>query len=215
MRDVRAHRPVPGLAQAKEFLMITIPHGVVHRLFGAAVFGCALGAGGAGAHDIVAVGPEEGTERWLGPDAADDLGAGARITIKVDRVSVPYTSMMVAEQRLAADGIPVHAHVWEDEVIYVLSGEGAAIVGPDQQKVPIESGTTLYIPMGSWHGLLNGSETERLEALFVTTPVKEGGLGDFFRNFGVKPGHPPMNLPPEEFVKVLEQYGMVLPPPAQ
>lgn len=195
--------------------MNTIYHEMVQRLLAAAAFGCALGAGGAGAHDIVAVGPKDGVERWLAPDAADDLGAGARINIKVDRVSVPYTSMMVAEQRLAADGIPVHAHVWEDEVIYVLSGEGAAIVGPDQQKVPVEEGTTLYIPMGSWHGLLNGSGTERLEALFVTTPVKEGGLGDFFRNATVKPGHPPMDLPLEEFVKLLEQYGMVLPPPAQ
>jgi mannose-6-phosphate isomerase-like protein (cupin superfamily) len=195
--------------------MNTIHHGMIHRLFAAAAFGFALGAGGAGAHDIVAVGPDEGVERWLAPDAADNLGAGARINIKVDRVSVPYTSMMVAEQRLAADGIPVHAHVWEDEVIYVLSGQGAAIVGPDQQEVPVESGTTLYIPMGSWHGLLNGSETERLEALFVTTPVKEGGLGDFFGNATVKPGHPPMDLPLEEFVKLLEQYGMILPPPEQ
>lgn len=192
--------------------MNTIHRGMVQRLLAAAAFGLVLGAGGAGAHDIVAVGPDEGIERWLGPDAADDLGAGARINIKVDRISVPYTSIMVAEQRLAADGIPVHAHVWEDEVIYVLSGAGAAIVGPDQQRVPVESGTTLYIPMGSWHGLLNDSETERLEALFVTTPVKEGGLGDFFRDATVKPGHPPMDLPLEEFVKLLEEYGMILPP---
>jgi quercetin dioxygenase-like cupin family protein len=183
------------------------------RLLGAAALGLTLGAGVAGAHDIVAVGPDQGVERWLGPDAADDLGAGARIVIKVDRISVPATSMMVAEQRLAASGIPVHAHVWEDEVIYILSGQGAAIVGPDQQKVPVEKGTTLYIPMGSWHGLVNDSETERMEALFVTTPVKEGGLGDFFRNATVKPGHPPMDLPLEEFVKLLEQYGMILPPP--
>jgi quercetin dioxygenase-like cupin family protein len=185
----------------------------VLRLLGAAALGLTLGTGGAGAHDIVAVGPDQGVERWLGPDAADDLGAGARIVIKVDRISVPATSMMVAEQRLAASGIPVHAHVWEDEVIYILSGKGAAIVGPDQQKVPVEKGTTLYIPMGSWHGLLNDSETERMEALFVTTPVKEGGLGDFFRNATVKPGHPPMDLPLEEFLKLLEQHGMILPPP--
>jgi quercetin dioxygenase-like cupin family protein len=184
----------------------------VQRLLRAAVLGWAVGVGGASAHDIVAVGPKDGDERWLAPDAADDLGAGARIMIKVDRVSVPATSMMVAEQRLAAGGIPVHAHVWEDEVIYILSGQGAAIVGPDQQEVPVEPGTTLYIPMGSWHGLVNASETERMEALFVTTPVKAGGLGDFFRNAGVKPGHPPLNLPPEEFVKLLEQYGMILPP---
>lgn len=185
----------------------------VLRLLGAATLGLTLGAGVAGAHDIVAVGPDQGVERWLGPDAADDLGAGARIVIKVDRISVPATSMMVAEQRLAASGIPVHAHVWEDEVIYILSGQGAAIVGPDQQQVPVEKGTTLYIPMGSWHGLVNDSETERMEALFVTTPVKEGGLGDFFRNATAKPGHPPMDLPLEEFVKLLEQYGMILPPP--
>jgi mannose-6-phosphate isomerase-like protein (cupin superfamily) len=183
------------------------------RLLGAAALGLTLGTGGASAHDIVAVGPDQGVERWLGPDAAGDLGAGARIVIKVDRISVPATSMMVAEQRLGASGIPVHAHVWEDEVIYILSGQGAAIVGPDQQKVPVEKGTTLYIPMGSWHGLVNDSETERMEALFVTTPVKEGGLGDFFRNATVKPGHPPMDLPLEEFVKLLEQYGMILPPP--
>jgi len=185
----------------------------VLRLLGAAALGLTLGAGGAGAHDIVAVGPDQGVERWLGPDAADDLGAGARIVIKVDRISVPATSMMVAEQRLAASGIPVHAHVWEDEVIYILSGRGAAIVGPDQQKVPVEKGTTLYIPMGSWHGLLNDSETERMEALFVTTPVKEDGLGDFFRNATVQPGHPPMDVPLEEFLQLLEQYGMILPPP--
>jgi quercetin dioxygenase-like cupin family protein len=185
---------------------------MIQRLFGIAGLACALGVGGAGAHDIVAVGPKDGVERWLGPDSADDLGAGARIVIKVDRILVPATSMMVAEQRLAASGIPVHAHVWEDEVIYILSGQGAAIVGPDQQKVPVEKGTTLYIPMGSWHGLVNDSETERMEALFVTTPVREGGLGDFFRNAGVKPGHPPMNIPPEEFVALLEQYGMILPP---
>ena len=85
-------------------------------------------------------------------------------------------------------------------------------MGPDQQEVPVEKGSTLYIPMGSWHGLVNDSETERMEALFVTTPVKEGGLGDFFRNATVKPGHPPMDLPLEEFVELLEQYGMILPP---
>jgi hypothetical protein len=192
--------------------MNTIHHGMVQRSLAAAAFGFALAAGGAGAHDIVAVGPDQGVERWLAPDAADDLGAGARINIKVDRISVPYTSMMVAEQRLAADGIPVHAHVWEDEVILRSQRRGRR----DRRTGPAAGAgrerATLYIPMGSWHGLLNGSETERLEALFVTTPVKEGGLGDFFRNATVKPGHPPMDLPLEEFVKLLEDYGMILPP---
>lgn len=187
-------------------------YGMVQRLTGAATLGLTVCVGAASAHDIVAVGPDGGVEHWLGPDAADHLGAGARIVIKVDRISVPATSMMVAEQRLAASGIPVHAHVWEDELIYILSGKGAAIVGPEQQEVPVETGTTLYIPMGSWHGLVNENETERMEALFVTTPVEKGGLGDFFRNATVKPGHPPMDVPAEELVKLLEEYGMILPP---
>ena len=183
-------------------------------VWGAVAFGFALGMGGASAHDVVAVGPKEGVERWFAPDSADSLGAGARIVIKIDRISVPYASIMVAEQRLAAGGIPVHAHVWEDEVIYILSGRGAAIVGPGQQQVPVERGTTLYIPMGSWHGLVNHSETQRLTVLFVTTPVKEGGLGDFFRKGTLKPGHPPMDMPLEEIVKALEGYGMILLPGA-
>ena len=57
----------------------------------------------------------------------------------------------------------------EDEVIYILSGRGAALVGPDQQQVSVEKGSTLYIPMGGWRGLVNDSETARMEALFVTT----------------------------------------------
>jgi hypothetical protein len=58
--------------------------------------------------------------RWLQPDSATVLGDGALLNIKIDRLSVPYTTMMVATQKLAASGIPVHNHTWEDEVLYIL-----------------------------------------------------------------------------------------------
>ena len=161
---------------------------------------------------IVAVGPEEGTLRWLQPDSAKELGQGALLNVKVDRLSVPYTTMMVATQKLAASGIPVHSHTWEDEVIYVIKGRGSAVIDEEQKAVPIETGSVLYIPLGTWHGLRNADPKEPMQALLMTTPVKENGLGDFFRFASVEPGHPPLNLPEEEFLKLVRKYGMEVPP---
>lgn len=160
---------------------------------------------------IVARGPDEGEERWLGPTSSERLGEGALINIKVDRISVPYTTMLVATQKLAASGIPVHLHTFEDEIIYVVSGRGTALVGPDRQEVPLESGSILYIPTGEWHGVRNADAQSRMEILLVTTPVTDGGLGDYFRNAGVLPGHPPLDLSEKEFLELLTRYGMKIP----
>jgi mannose-6-phosphate isomerase-like protein (cupin superfamily) len=161
---------------------------------------------------IVAVGPDDGAVRWLGPDSATELGQGALLNVKIDRLSVPYTTMMVATQRLASSGIPVHSHTWEDEVIYVIKGRGFAVINEEQTPVPIEMGSVLYIPIGTWHGLRNADPKEPMQALLVTTPVKPNGLGDFFRFATVEPGHPPLNLPEEEFLKLVRKYGMEVPP---
>jgi len=161
---------------------------------------------------IVALGPAEGTLRWADPDSAQALGKGALLNVKIDRISVPYTNMMVATQKLAASGIPVHSHTWEDEVIYVIKGKGFAVVNEEQTAVPIETGSVLYIPMGTWHGLRNADVNDRMDAMLITTPVKPNGLGDYFRFASVEPGHPPLNLPEEEFLKLVRKYGMEVPP---
>jgi len=162
--------------------------------------------------NAVALALHEGVERWAGPDSASTLGSGPLLNVKIDRLSVPYTTMMVATQRLAASGIPVHSHTWEDEVIYVIKGQGFAVVNEEQTAVPIETGSVLYIPLGTWHGLRNADPKEPMQALLVTTPVKPNGLGDFFRFATVQPGHPPLNLPEEEFLKLVRKYGMEVPP---
>ena len=160
---------------------------------------------------IVAVGSAEGVVRWLQPDSAQALGDGALLNIKIDRLSVPHTTMMVATQKLAASGIPVHSHTWEDEMIYVINGRGVAIINEEQTSVPIETGSVLYIPIGEWHGLKNADPKAPMDILLVTTPVKASGLGDFFRFATVQPGHPPLNLPEEEFLKLVRKYGMEVP----
>jgi quercetin dioxygenase-like cupin family protein len=160
---------------------------------------------------IVAVGPAEGVVRWLQPDSAQQLGDGALLNVKIDRLSVPHTTMMVATQQLAASGIPVHSHTWEDEMIYVIKGRGFAVINEEQTSVPIETGSVLYIPIGEWHGLKNADPKAPMDILLVTTPVKPNGLGDFFRFATVQPGHPPLNLPEEEFLKLVRKYGMEVP----
>lgn len=165
----------------------------------------------AGKTPIVAVGPSEGVVRWLQPDSAQKLGAGALLNIKIDRLSVPHTTMMVATEKLAASGIPVHSHTWEDEMIYVVKGNGFAIINEEQTSVPIETGSVLYIPTGEWHGLKNDDPKAPMDILLVTTPVKANGLGDFFQFATVKPGHPPLNLPEEAFLKLVRKYGMEVP----
>jgi mannose-6-phosphate isomerase-like protein (cupin superfamily) len=160
---------------------------------------------------LIAVGPDEGVVRWLQPDSAKELGQGALLNIKIDRLSVPYTNIMVATQKLAASGIPVHIHTWEDEVIYVIKGQGFAVINEEQTLVPINTGSVLYIPLGEWHGLKNNDPKEPMDILLVTTPVKPNGLGDFFQFATVKPGHPPLNLPEEEFLKLVRKYGMEVP----
>ena len=160
---------------------------------------------------IVLIGPQEGTVRWADPVTDKNLGSGALLNIKIDRFSVPYTNVMVATQKLAASGIPVHSHRWEDEVIYVIQGRGFAVVNEAQTAMPIETGSVLYIPIGTWHGLRNAEPNAPMDALLVTTPVKPDGLGDYFRFATVEPGHPPLNLPEEEFLKLVKKYGMDVP----
>lgn len=160
---------------------------------------------------IVSVGPDDGTVRWLQPNSAKELGQGALLNVKIDRLSVPYTNIMVATEKLAASGIPVHLHGWEDEVIYVIKGRGFAVINEDQTLVPVETGSVLYIPTGEWHGLKNDDPKAPMDILLVTTPVKPNGLGDFFQFATVKPGHPPLNLPEEEFLKLVRKYGMEVP----
>lgn len=161
---------------------------------------------------IVTKGPGEGDKRWVGATGRDDVGEGSVVTVKVDRVAVPYTKMLVATERLAAAGIPVHYHTAEDELIYVVSGRGTAIVGHDHREVKIEPGSVIYVPAGGAHGFRNADAQDRMEILFITTPALEGGLGDFFRNAAGAPGDPPQRpLSPEELAALLNKYGMRLP----
>ncbi len=86
------------------------------------------------APEIVIRHPREGETRWVGATSANELGEGAEVTIKIDRVSVAAKPFLVATERLAEQGILPHQHTAEDELVYGVSGRGFALVGPDLQQ---------------------------------------------------------------------------------
>ena len=144
-------------------------------------------------------------------DSRDSIGDGAVIALKIDHVSVPQSGIMAAVQTLAADGIPVHAHTFEEELLYVVKGHGFAIVGSHREEIPLEAGSLVFVPPEEWHGVRNADPNDRMELLVVATPSAPGGLADFFRNASVRPGHPPLDLSEEEFLTLFHKYGMRVP----
>lgn len=159
----------------------------------------------------VAVGPSEGTELWFRPSSRQHVGDGAVLTLKIDHISVPHARLMATTQRLGAGGIPVHAHTFEDELLYVVSGRGFAVVGERRKEIPLEPGSLLYVPPDEWHGVRNADPEARMEILLITTPSQPNGLAGFFRNASSRPGHPPLNLPEERLLELFREYGMRVP----
>src|SRR5215211_6842036 len=99
----------------------------------------------------------------LAQDEGDLLGSHH---IKAD----PHTGSMrlgVGLQRLTGgQGIPMHMHEQEDEVLFIHSGSGLGAVGDERKS--IGGGTTLYIPQGTWHGV--ESHGDEMEVLWVVSP---------------------------------------------
>jgi len=67
---------------------------------------------------------------------------------------------------------PGHVHPGEEEVIYILSGEGELVT--PEGTVPLEPGTTVYIPVGLHHATVShGPDPLELVSAF-SPPVVPG-----------------------------------------
>ena len=62
-----------------------------------------------------------------------------------------------------------HNHPDEDEIIFVMSGEGEQMLD-DQPPVKVKPGASIYIPKGVFHGTVNTS-WEPMRLLVVYAPV--------------------------------------------
>jgi mannose-6-phosphate isomerase-like protein (cupin superfamily) len=98
-------------------------------------------------------------------------------------------------------GIAVHQHQEADEVLFVLEGAGFGILG--DRRIPIEKGSAIYIPRGTWHGVQNPDS--ELLLLWVVAPP---GLETFFREIASGPGAPPKQFTHEQLNEIARKHGM-------
>ncbi|HSJ57046.1 MAG TPA: cupin domain-containing protein [Anaerolineae bacterium] len=77
-------------------------------------------------------------------------GVTMRMAIGPDE-GAPFFNLRVFEVQ-PGRATPHHSHWWEHEV-FVLAGKG--VVRTDEGDVPLESGSTVFVPGGEMHQFLN------------------------------------------------------------
>ncbi len=68
-------------------------------------------------------------------------------------------------------GHRLHFHPGQEEVIFILDGEG--ITKTDKGDVPVRPGTCIFVPAGSNHETINMLKDKPLKALVIKAPPKE------------------------------------------
>ena len=130
---------------------------------------------------------------------------GAQVTLKVDPMNTGSMRVAMGTQRLPVRyRIPVHRHEYQDEILFVHEGKGTGIVG--NERVPLEPGTTIYVPQGVWHGVENTSDAPA-QIIWVIAPP---GLERFFRDIGELPGTEREPLTEEEMVEINRRHGITV-----
>jgi mannose-6-phosphate isomerase-like protein (cupin superfamily) len=89
----------------------------------------------------------------IGPETAESKNLGFIITVMEPRTIQS----------------PPHAHPAEDEVIYVIDGEGEITSG--NEKADIYPGIAMYVPAGVLHNIENKSDREMKLACCFNPPI--------------------------------------------
>lgn len=143
----------------------------------------------------------------LAPDEGEVYLIGerqGRVTIKVDKREKGIDSLsLLTEDIVRGDGIPVHKHGAEEELIYVERGRGVLTFGDTEHDVV--PGSMALVPRGVWHGLRNTGE-EMLRMVFGYSPA---GFEGYFREIGVRPGEPWKDLSGDDWQRINEKYNVV------
>ena len=125
------------------------------------------------------------------------------VPILVDPTNTGATRFAVGTQRLVPGGrIPVHRHHTQEEVLRIEAGAGWATLGDERER--LETGATLYIPPGVWHGIENPGPAP-LKLLWIISPP---GLERMFRAIGTADGEVPAPLYDTEFAEIVREFEM-------
>jgi len=132
----------------------------------------------------------DGGELWLiGPRRAP-------VQIQVGRHTGSTRMAMGSEDIVSGDGIPVHKHGREDEIIFIHIGEGTVTLG--EERVKVKAGDSIFVPQGTWHGLENTGKN-LLKMIWVFSP---SGFEQYFRDIGSRSGDTVVKRTDEEWHQV-------------
>lgn len=150
--------------------------------------------------------PSPEADLVLDPDEGEVYLIGerqGRVTIKVDKRNKGMESLsLLTEDIVPGDGIPVHKHAAEEELIYIERGRAVFILGDEEQEVI--PGSMALVLREHWHGLRNDGE-EMVRMVFGYTPA---GFEDYFRAIGVRPGEPWKGLTGEQWAQINDRFGI-------
>ena len=139
----------------------------------------------------------EGETYWIGR-------RNSPLTIKVAKDLQGNETMSFCEELIApGEGIPMHKHLNEDELIFIHQGKGELEL--DGQKYPVKEGSVALVPKGIWHSMTNiGQET--MTMIFSYSPA---GFEGYFREFGSPVGTPWEPKSQEEYNRLNKKWGIV------
>jgi quercetin dioxygenase-like cupin family protein len=142
------------------------------------------------------VGDEEGEVIQL-------RGGTAILRIKIAKTQGAQSMSFLSESFPPGDGIPVHKHLNEDELIFLHKGTGQFTLGEKQYE--ISAGAVALVPKGVWHGLQN-TGSENIEMRFGYTP---SGFEGFFREAGTPAGQPYVQKTMEQRNSIRKKWGII------
>ena len=140
---------------------------------------------------------EEGEELQLGPRKAS-------LFLKATPETGSHNMTAIMEKIPPGDGIPVHKHVNEDELIFIHSGKALITLGDEEFLA--NSGSTIFVPEGVWHGPRNPSSDQDLLMLAIFSST---GIENYFRGFSVNQGEDWVKWDKEKEMEFEQSHGVV------
>lgn len=140
--------------------------------------------------------PNEGETYWVRENTP--------ITFKVSKSVDGVDSISICtEEMIPGSAIPIHKHLYNDEIFFFHKGSGNFIL--DDKEFSVTEGSTAFVSRGVWHGLKNTGN----EPMILTFSFSPAGFEDFFKGIGTPKGTPFKAKPQEEINLLAKKYGMV------
>jgi len=126
------------------------------------------------------------------------------ITVKISKAKHGVDGIsFCTEDMIPGRKMRVHKHLNNDELIFIHKGEGTLTL--DEETIEVKTGTVIFVPRGTWHGLDNTGK-ENLLMAFQYSPA---GFEEYFIENGTPVGMPAKERTEEEYAATEKKYGMV------